>query len=289
MWKTYKVRKKLRKKDSGGSFRKRLLSVQFLLIITAAMIFSTGCGGKMTAKTIFHQASENMQKVTSSANHVELAIQMSDVLNVMEVNMEMDLENTTEPPAGHAKGTAKVSIKDSDVSADLELYQVEENGKQVTYSGTNGSWKKEESEESGENHIGIDGNIFAQEGKALESFRLSEQESTVNGKACYQLYGDVTGTELMGLLGKEMVEAYNLVNLPEEDAIRNLKIPVIFDIYKDEMLPAKIVVDMSDVMGDLYDSYGETTKVNLYSIELQFTDYNHVDEISVPDKIKNSL
>ena len=60
----------------------------------------------------------------------------------------------------------------------------------------------------------------------------------------------------MGLLGKEMVEAYHLVNLPEEDAIRNLKIPIIFDIYKEELLPAKIVVDMSDVMGDLYKSYG---------------------------------
>lgn len=242
----------------------------------------------MTAKKIFREASANMQNVTSSANHVELAIQMSDILNLMEVNLAMDLENATDPPAGHAKGTAKVTIKDSEVSADLELYQVEENGKQVTYSGTNGSWKREEAQESSENHIGIDGNIFAQEGKALESFRLSEQSTTVNGKECYQLYGDVTGTELMGLLGKEMVEAYNLVNLPEEDAIRELKIPVIFDIYKEEMLPAKIVVDMSEVLGDLYDSYGETTKVNLYSIELQFTDYNQIDEIQVPEEIKNA-
>ncbi len=129
----------------------------------------------MNAKKIFRQSSENMQKVTSSANHVELAIQMSDILNLMEVNMEMDLENTTEPPAGHAKGTARVTIKDSEVSADLELYQVEEDGKQVTYSGTNGSWKKESAEGSSENHLGIDEIFFAQEGKALESFHLSEQ------------------------------------------------------------------------------------------------------------------
>ena len=119
-----------------------------------------GCAGKMNAKKIFRQSSENMQKVTSSANHVELAIQMSDILNLMEVNMEMDPENTTEPPAGHAKGTARVTIKDSEVSADPELYQVEEDGKQVTYSGTNGSWKKESAEGSNENHLGIDGNIF---------------------------------------------------------------------------------------------------------------------------------
>ena len=279
MWKAFRVKQNLEngmteEKNKNG-FRKKMISVQLLIILVAVMLFCSGCAGKMNAKKIFRQSSENMQKVTSSANHVELAIQM-------------DLENTTEPPAGHAKGTARVTIKDSEVSADLELYQVEEDGKQVTYSGTNGSWKKESVEGSSENHLGIDGNIFAQEGKALESFHLSEQETTVNGKACYQLYGDVTGTELMGLLGKEMVEAYHLVNLPEEDAIRNLKIPVIFDIYKEELLPAKIVVDMSDVIGDLYKSYGETTKVNLYSIVLQFTDYNKVDEIHVPDEIKNS-
>ena len=292
VWKAFRVKQSLKNKiteeRNKSGYYKKLLSIQLLIASVIVMLFCSGCAGKMNAKKIFRQSSENMQKVTSSANHVELAIQMSDILNLMEVNMEMDLENTTEPPAGHAKGTARVTIKDSEVSADLELYQVEEDGKQVTYSGTNGSWKKESAEGSNENHLGIDGNIFAQEGKALESFHLSEQETTVNGKACYQLYGDVTGTELMGLLGKEMVEAYHLVNLPEEDAIRNLKIPVIFDIYKEELLPAKIVVDMSDVMGDLYKSYGETTKVNLYSIVLQFTDYNKVDEIHVPDEIKNS-
>ena len=55
------------------------------------------------------------------------------------------------------------------------------------------------------------------------------------------------------------------------------------------MLPAKIVVDMSDVLNELYDSFGETTKVNLYSIELKFTDYNQVEEIQVPDEVKNAV
>ena len=181
MWKAFRVKQSLEngiteEKNKSG-FREKLISVQLLIVLVAVMLFCSGCAGKMNAKKIFRQSSENMQKVTSSANHVELAIQMSDILNLMEVNMEMDLENTTEPPAGHAKGTARVTIKDSEVSADLELYQVEEDGKQVTYSGTNGSWKKESAEGSSENHLGIDGNIFAQEGKALESFHLSEQET----------------------------------------------------------------------------------------------------------------
>ena len=130
MWKAFRVKQSLEngiteEKNKSG-FRKKLISVQLLIALVAVMLFCSGCAGKMNAKKIFRQSSENMQKVTSSANHVELAIQMSDILNLMEVNMEMDLENTTEPPAGHAKGTARVTIKDSEVSADLELYQLEE-------------------------------------------------------------------------------------------------------------------------------------------------------------------
>ena len=52
-----------------------------------------------------------------------------------------------------------------------------------------------------------------------------------------------------------------------------------FEIYKDEMLPARILVDMSDVLNELYESYGETSKVNLYSIDLKFTDFDQVDAI----------
>jgi len=67
-----------------------------------------------------------------------------------------------------------------------------------------------------------------------------------------------------------------------------LKIPVIFEIYKDEMLPARILVDMSDVLNELYESYGETSKVNLYSIDLKFTDFDQVDAIEVPEEVKEA-
>ena len=57
---------------------------------------------------------------------------------------------------------------------------------------------------------------------------------------------------------------------------------------QDEMLPARILVDMSDVLNELYESYGETTKVNLYSIDLKFTDFDQVDAIEVPEEVKEA-
>ena len=92
----------------------------------------------------------------------------------------------------------------------------------------------------------------------------------------------------MGLLGKDMINAFGLVDLPSEEAVKELDVPVIFDIYKEELLPARIIVDMSGVLNDLYDSYGETTKVNLYSIELVFTGYDQVDEITVPQEVQEA-
>ena len=211
--------------EGRQGYRCKVAAILLLFVLTGML---AGCSGRMTPKRLLTDMEENMQNVTSSANHVEVAIQMEDVLDIRNVNMALDLENTTQPPAGYAKGTAKVKIN------------------------------------------------------------LAKKTVKEDGKECYQMYGDVTGTELMGILGKDMVNAFHLVELPDEDAIRELKIPVIFEIYKDEMLPARILVDMSDVLNELYESYGETTKVNLYSIDLKFTDFDQVDAIEVPEEVKEA-
>ena len=257
-----------------------------VLAAYACAVCMSGCTG-LSAARLLDQAAEKMHDVSSSANYVEVAIQLEDVLELREVNLEMTMENTTDPPAGHASGTAAVTIRDAEVDAELEIYQVMEDGEYVTYSSIDGAWEKEVTGNAAENHLGLDGNIFAREGKAMESFHLSSEPVTVEGKECYQMYGDVTGEELMGLLGKDMINAFGLVDLPSESAVRELNIPVIFDLYKEEMLPARIHVNMSEVLNELYDSYGETTKVNLYSIELVFTDYDMVEPIEVPEEVKD--
>lgn len=267
-------------------YRCKVAAILLLFVLTGML---AGCSGRMTPKRLLADMEENMQNVTSSANHVEVAIQMEDVLDIRNVNMALDLENTTQPPAGYAKGTAKVKIKNAQVSADLEIYQVQEDGKAVTYSRTNDSWVERKRQGTAPRVILEWTVIFSgRKCKAMESFHLAKKTVKEDGKECYQMYGDVTGTELMGILGKDMVNAFHLVELPDEDAIRELKIPVIFEIYKDEMLPARILVDMSDVLNELYESYGETSKVNLYSIDLKFTDFDQVDAIEVPEEVKEA-
>lgn len=40
------------------------------------------------------------------------------------------------------------------------------------------------------------------------------------------------GKKLMDFLGEEMIQAYGLVDLPDQDALDTLEIPVTVDIYK---------------------------------------------------------
>ena len=158
--------------EGRQGYRCKVAAILLLFVLTGML---AGCSGRMTPKRLLADMEENMQNVTSSANHVEVAIQMEDVLDIRNVNMALDLENTTQPPAGYAKGTAKVKIKNAQVSADLEIYQVQEDGKAVTYSRTNDSWVKEMTGDGSESHLGVDGDIFRQECKELVSFHLAKK------------------------------------------------------------------------------------------------------------------
>jgi len=90
----------------------------------------------------------------------------------------------------------------------------------------------------------------------------------------------------MDFLGEEMIQAYGLVDLPDQDALDTLEIPVTVDIYKKEKLPARIIVDMTEIMDELYQSYGKTTNVNFYNIELVYQGYDDVKPIQVPESVK---
>lgn len=260
--------------------------VSLILTLTVCVGMLGGCSRKLTPKKIMTSMAKNMKDVTSFSNTVEADIKMEDVLHVTEVSMDMTMEHTTNPRAGHASGTANVKMRGIKLASSLEIYQVIEDGEYVTYSSVNGIWSREASKEEQTSGMALDSGLFRKMGDAVDSFRIAEETIDLDGRECYQMYGDVTGEDLMGLLGKEMINAYGLVELPDEDAIAELTVPLTFDVYKEEMLPARIIVDMTDVMNELYDAFDETMEVNDFTVELGFTEYNTVKEIVVPEEVK---
>lgn len=185
---------------------------------------------EVTPEVLMDAVDKNMKEVNSASSSLEIEVELEDVLDHTRIRMDMDMENTVSPRAGHAKGRAEI-----------------------------------------------------------EDFTLAKQPVKVREKTCYEIYGDMQGKKLMDFLGEEMIQAYGLVDLLDQDALDTLEIPVTVDIYKKEKLPARIIVDMTDVMDELYQSFGKTTNVNFYNIELVYNGYDNVGQIQVPEDVKQAV
>lgn len=243
---------------------------------------------EVTPEVLMDAVDKNMKEVNSASSSLEIEVELEDVLDHTRIRMDMDMENTVSPRAGHAKGRAEVKLNDNLVSSNMEIYQVEEGDKYVTYSSLYEQWSRTESENSSSSS-GTETDFFQSARAEIEDFTLAKQPVKVREKTCYEIYGDMQGKKLMDFLGEEMIQAYGLVDLPDQDALDTLEIPVTVDIYKKEKLPARIIVDMTDVMDELYESFGKTTNVNFYNIELVYNGYDNVGQIQVPEDVKQAV
>ena len=264
------------------------------LALTGALLMlctntATGCRQQekqeVTPEVLMDAVDKNMKEVNSASSSLEIEVELEDVLDHTRIRMDMDMENTVSPRAGHAKGRAEVKLNDNLVSSNMEIYQVEEGDKYVTYSSLYEQWSRTESENS-PSSSGTETDFFQSARAEIEDFTLAKQPVKVREKTCYEIYGDMQGKKLMDFLGEEMIQAYGLVDLPDQDALDTLEIPVTVDIYKKEKLPARIIVDMTEIMDELYQSYGKTTNVNFYNIELVYQGYDDVKPIQVPESVK---
>lgn len=216
---------------------------------------------EVTPEVLMDAVDKNMKEVNSASSSLEIEVELEDVLDHTRIRMDMDME---------------------------KIYQVEEGDKYVTYSSLYEQWSRTESENSSSSS-GTETDFFQSARAEIEDFTLAKQPVKVREKTCYEIYGDMQGKKLMDFLGEEMIQAYGLVDLLDQDALDTLEIPVTVDIYKKEKLPARIIVDMTDVMDELYQSFGKTTNVNFYNIELVYNGYDNVGQIQVPEDVKQAV
>jgi hypothetical protein len=259
-------------------------AVCILMIYIFSINLITGCNSKLTPAKLMSEVTDNLAEVNSVSNSLNMDIELEDVLDSTKISMDMLMENTTSPMAGHASGAAEVDMSGTKVGSDIEIYQVTEDNEFVTYSSMYGQWVKENAKKTEKNTF--NGNLLQEAGKSIRSFRIAKETVSVEEKECYEMYGDISGKELLQFMGTDMMGAFGLVDIPDENAIMKLQIPITIDIYKEDLLPARIMIDMTDVMNDLYDQNDKSTNVNNFMIKLGYTGFNKVDKIEVPQAVK---
>ena len=167
-----------------------------LALMVLSMCMLTACGEKMTPEKLMESMSTNMSGITSFANKVKLNFELEDVLYTTSVSMDISLESTSDPKAGHALGKAHIKMRGAELESVLEVYQVMEDGRRATYSSLDGNWSKEISEHTKGSVITIDNSLFSTMSDSVEDFEIADSMIEVNGEECYQMYGEVTGENL---------------------------------------------------------------------------------------------
>lgn len=261
-------------------------TVGILLLLVVCINLMTGCNTKQTPKRLMDTVTKNLAEAKSATTSLDMNVELEDVLDIMKISMDMQMENTTKPKAGHAKGKALVDVSGTKVESDIEIYQIMEGQEFATYSSIYGQWSREATK--GEQQSGFNGNLLQGAGESVRSFRIAKERVTVGGKKCYEMYGDISGKEFLDFMGLDIVKVFGLVELPDEETIKQLKIPITMDIYEKELLPARVFVDMTDVMNELYDKYEKSTNVNNFTIKLEYMAFNQKQKIEVPLEIRQA-
>ena len=125
----------------------------------------------------------------------------------------------------------------------------------------------------------------------LQAKLLNEEQTDLNvvvGLCVGQMCIRDSGGLLSGIIDQDMLDSVTSGIDLDADGMKDAKIPCVIDIYQDSILPARIYIDMKDVLAKLMGDEYEGLEVDEYYVELTYNEYDKADEIKVPKKAKEA-
>ncbi|WP_059067228.1 DUF6612 family protein [Mediterraneibacter massiliensis] len=266
-------------------YGKRVAATGMVAVMTATLL--SGCGTKATPENLFKDMSENMKDIKSALCSMNVEASLTDGTDTMGIGMELDVEATKKPEAAHIEGDISIDFSGSSMSAQMEAYSIKEDDTYVSYSMIEDEWSKEEMDES-EIDV-LSENMFGGFEDMADDFELSEDLTDVEGEECFELKGEIKGESLNGLFDEEMMSSFGLDGVMDEDALEDVTIPCTVEVYKESILPARVNIDMKEVMESMMGETGEDVEVSDFYIEMTYVEYDKVKEIKVPDEAKEAV
>lgn len=264
--------------------RKKLCWVLAGTMLLSAVIFG-GCGNKkenLTAESILEQVNENMNNIQSVSGDMSMDVDMKISESGLGMNLAMgldcDLEMTMKPEIVHMAG--KLNLNLMGLSMDMESYTVTEGDKKITYTKMNNVWEKSE-EDAEDEEVGV-GDLFDELSSGSE-LTLQEETEKTDDKEFYVLTAQISGESLNSLMGgvESMAEDAGELDLSGVEAAVTLR------VYKDEMLPAAVSVEISDA-GSVVESDGTKMEIRSLSLELNYSEFDTIESIEIPEEALNS-
>lgn len=263
-------------------YGKKLLSAAIVMAMTVSML--NGCGKKATPENLLADMQKNTKKIESATANVKLDMNMGADSETISMTMDMDMEMIVESTTSHMKGDIGIKFGSTDMSTEMEMYQVKEDDDIVTYMMIQDQWMKQKTEVP-ENML--DTEMYDSLQKMAKDFTLADKKVEVNGKKCFELTGKISGDALGSMLNEDMMDSMGMGEMLDEELIEKMEIPCTIDIYDDDILPAKMTLDMKDTLKSMYEDEEENIEISAYSITIEYKEFNNVDKIEVPDEAKD--
>ncbi len=261
-----------------------LLLTLALVLLSSVVLGGCGKKEKVTAESLMEEVEAAMKDVKSARMNllanIVMGIKQSGISMDLKVDMDMDMEVTNDPPAAYVK--ADMSMNLMGISMELESYSVEEDGKQVTYSGMAGEWTRQEqpmAQKSADMNAMITGGT---------SYELQDKMEKVDGREVYVLNGKVSGKYMEGVMG-EMSDGMGSVPIDWSKMEMNMVVKIDAKTKR----PVAAEIDCGDALGELMKGAMGAAGVEDAEMSIQefvmtctYESFNDVDEIVVPEDVK---
>lgn len=264
---------------------KKLVALGMTAAMTAGLV--AGCGKKATPESLLTDMAKNLSEVESTVMNLSIGAEMSDGTDTMGIEMKMDMETILKTQDAHAKGKVNLEMMGSTVGTEIELYNVKEDDKYVTYMKAADQWSKEETdvEDSDSEDASSAGDfekVTEDIAKHADAFTLSEEKTDVDGKKCFELKGKIDGSEVSDLMEDDMMGDFSSAGMDSE-VLDEMTIPCTIAIYEEELLPAKISFDMKSAMADMAEE--NDLEIGEFYMDITYVEFDSVDEIKVPKDV----
>ena len=258
-----------------------------LSIFLMFALMLSACTKDDEATSMLKVSSEKFRQVDSVKTEIDIDTLFETVSDSTGIKMIFLMENTTDPLAGHAVGFSVFDIAGYHTAGEVEVYQLEEDGETVTYSRVNDMWIKENGDNSG-NTTGIKSG-FLNPDKKQKKFVLKEDLVDIEGKKCHELSGEMKGADAMDIFDIRVVNDLAGIETPDIEDIKKADVPFVIYIEEETNLPARIYIDITDVLNDLYKDMEENTTVSKFTIIIDYDEYNSVLPIMVPEEVMQEV
>lgn len=285
--------------------KKTMMKTAAIALAAVMAVPMAGCGStfKATAKSVAEKAASAVADIKSIKGTNTLnfdgtfTMSGSDEMD-LTMSMEQDEEVTADPFISHGTATVNISAMGQDQSQDVESYtEVSDSGFTVYNSSDGGDTWTKSTVEMSDDEVEKSSQLcfpYMFEGIADGSIdaELEDDTQTVDDSECYVLDATLTGDDLKSVLDDSGVQDIT-TGIDEED-FNDVEADAEIYVDKKTFRPAKVSYDMSDLGDAIFNALLGSSGMDIesdteeFSLEVTYSSYDDVDEITIPDEALNA-